>query len=291
MKIAVFSEYGSINSKPVFDAFITCLQEKNENIVLNKYDESCDVAVIWSVLWSGRMQQNKKVWDFFKKQNKPVVVLEVGGIKRNVTWKMGINGINRDADFANNLYDNQRWPLFDIKLTPWKQTGDTIVICGQHEASHQWQGEQPMSSWIESQIQQIRTHTDKPIIIRPHPRHNVSVNEQKFKNVNIKKPTFDNTTYDDTDFKESLKSTWAVINHSSNPALESVFAGIPVFVSASSLCYDVGGHDISNILKPAMPERIEWANKLAYTEWTVDEIRQGTPWIRIRERLLEKYIK
>ena len=114
MKIALFPSHGSLNSKPVFGALIDHLKEKNEDIMIDRCDESCDVAVIWSVLWRGRMEQNKKVWDFFKKQNKPVVVLEVGGIKRNTTWKMGINGINRDADFANQTHDDKRWPLFNI---------------------------------------------------------------------------------------------------------------------------------------------------------------------------------
>ena len=98
MKIALFPEYGSLNSQPVFEALIRHLQSKNEKIMVNKYDNTCDVAVIWSVLWQGRMEKNKKVWDDFRSQGKPVVVLEVGGLRRNHTWKMAINGINRDAD-------------------------------------------------------------------------------------------------------------------------------------------------------------------------------------------------
>ena len=82
-----------------------------------------------------------------------------------------------------------------------------------------------------------------------------------------------------------------MINHSSNPAIESVVNGIPAFVSESSLCYDVGSSDLKNILSPNMPERQQWANWLAYTEWSTDEIKEGLPWKRIRERLLEKYIK
>jgi hypothetical protein len=73
--------------------------------------------------------------------------------------------------------------------------------------------------------------------------------------------------------------------------MESVINGIPVFVSESSLCYDVGNHSLTTIENPVMPERQQWANKLAYTEWTVPEIREGLPWQRIRQRLEEKYIK
>jgi len=291
MKIAIFPEYGSLNSKPVFEAFIKHLQEKNEKIMINKYDNTCDIAVIWSVLWRGRMEKNKEVWDFFKKHNKPIVVLEVGGIKRNVTWKMGINGINRDADFANHVFDDKRWPKFNIEMKPWNKTGNVIVICGQHDTSNQWIGQPKMNVWVEQQIKEIRKYTQRPILVRPHPRNPFELKNKTWPAVRIKRPIRDLSTYDDTDFKKTLTSTWAVINHSSNPAMESVFSGIPVFVSESSLCYDVGNSSITDIEHPAMPNRQQWANKLAYTEWTTDEIKDGIPWRRIRERLLEKYIK
>ena len=291
MKIAIFPDYGSLNSKPVFEAFIQHLKDKNEKIQINQWDNTTDVAVIWSVLWRGRMEQNRKIWDEFKAQGKPVVVLEVGGIKRNLSWKIGINGINRDADFANQTFDNTRWPLFKIDMQPWKQSGNVIVICGQHNNSQQWQGLPKMHKWLQQQVREIRKYTDKPILVRPHPRDPVNISIDEFKNIKIAQPKRDWSTYDDTDFKKVLKSTWAVVNHSSNPAMEAVFSGIPVFVSQSSLCFEVGNHGYADINKPAMPNRQAWANRLAYTEWFLDEIREGKPWSRIRERLKEKYIK
>jgi hypothetical protein len=48
---------------------------------------------------------------------------------------------------------------------------------------------------------------------------------------------------------------------------------------------------LADINAPAMPNRLTWANKLAYTEWFEDEIEQGVPWARIQARLKEKYIK
>ena len=291
MKIALFPEYGSLNSQPVFEALIRHLQSKNEKIMINSYDDTCDVAVIWSVLWQGRMEKNKKVWEHFRSQGKPVVALEVGGLRRNHTWKMAINGINRDADFANQIYDDKRWPLFKLELKPWQQTGNVIVICGQHHNSEQWKGLPKLNSWVEQQIKIIRKYCDKPIVIRPHPRNSFNFDEKKYPHVRVNLPRRDHSTYDDTDFKKILRSTWAVVNHSSNPAIEAVINGIPVFVSESSLCHDVGNTNVADILHPAMPARQNWANRMAYCEWTTEEIGQGLPWKRIRERLLEKYIK
>jgi len=73
--------------------------------------------------------------------------------------------------------------------------------------------------------------------------------------------------------------------------MEAVIRGIPVFVSESSLCHDVGNTEISDINNPAMPNRITWAQRLAYTEWFEDEIRQGLPWQRIKKRLEERYLR
>ena len=291
MKIALYPEFGSINSQPVFAALISHLHSKGEKIMINQHDNTCDVAVIWSVLWQGRMSGNKKVWDDFRSQGKPVVVLEVGGLLRNKTWKMGINGINRDADFANQIYDDKRWPLFKLELKPWQKTGNVVVICGQHHTSEQWKGLPQPKKWCEQQIKEIRKYSDKPIVIRPHPRYTFDFDHTKYPHVRVNIPKKDYSTYDDTDFKKILRSTWAVVNHSSNPAIESVLNGIPVFVSPSSLCYDVGNHTLSDIMRPAMPARQNWANKLSYTEWTTEEIGAGLPWARIRARLLEKYIK
>ena len=113
MKISVYTKFGPINSKKVFDAFIESLKNAGEEIHLNE-DNNSDVTVIWSVLWQGRMLGYQKIWDECQLKNKPVVVLEVGGIKRNKTFKVGINGVNREADFANQLVhplDINRWKL------------------------------------------------------------------------------------------------------------------------------------------------------------------------------------
>jgi len=290
MRLEVWTEYGPLNSKPIFDAFIKSLEDTGETVYLNK-SANADVAVIWSVLWRGRMEQYQKIWREYRNSGRPVIVIEVGGLRRNQSFKIGINGINRDADFANQEFDEKRWPLFKHELKPWNPTGDIIVICGQHDASEQWKGLPRMENWIVQQITEIRKYTTRPILVRPHPRNQISFDPSKFENVKIRMPKRDYRTYDDTDFKKTLERTWAVVNHSSNPAMEAVIKGVPVFVSESSLCHDVGNTKLVDINTPAMPNRLSWANQLAYTEWFKDEIEAGIPWARIKKRLQEKYIK
>lgn len=290
MKLEVWTSTGPLNSKPILDAFIKSLYDAGDQVVLNK-DSNADVAVIWSVLWRGRMEGNRRVWNKYRAEGKPVIVIEVGGLRRNESFKIGINGINRDADFANQTFDGERWPLFKHNFKPWNPTGDMIIICGQHDASEQWVNKPRMGKWIQQQVQEIRKYTTRPILVRPHPRNQIPFDEKQFENVKVRLPKRDHRTYDDTDFKAVLGRAWAVVNHSSNPAMEAVINGIPVFVSESSLCHDVGNTNIADINTPAMPNRIQWAHKLSYTEWFENEIREGLPWKRIKTRLEEKYLK
>ena len=115
MKVSVYPKFGPINSKKVFEAFIGSLEKAGEEVQLNCNGNS-DVTVIWSVLWQGKMRGYKSIWDECQLKNKPVVVLEVGGIKRNETFKVGINGVNREADFANQTFDGERWKKLNIEL-------------------------------------------------------------------------------------------------------------------------------------------------------------------------------
>ena len=285
MKIEIWPVHGPLNSKIVFEKFIKSLRASGEQVYENQHMQDGDVAVIWSVLWQGRMRKYKEIWDRYRNKNKPVIVIEVGGIKRNETWKIGINGVNREADFANQDADAIRWKKFNTNLLPWKQTGEDIIICGQHTNSHQWRNNPPMSTWFDQQITEIRKYTDRPIVIRPHPRNHVTLDIKKFKNVKVVSPQRDNKTYDDTDLTERLKSAWALVSHSSNPAITAVMHGIPVYVSESSLSYDVGNNSYKNINNPKMPERQQWLNDYAHTEYTLDEISAGKPLKHLTSKL------
>ena len=138
MRFSLFKEYGAMNSKPVFEAFEKSL--RNAGHIVTESDMHADVAVIWSVLFNGRMTGNKPIWDYYTKTGRKVIVLEVGGIKRGTTWKVGLNGINRDAYFGDGNSTNDRALSLGLSTKKWRTDGKHILICGQHNKSLQWQG-------------------------------------------------------------------------------------------------------------------------------------------------------
>jgi hypothetical protein len=283
MKFSLWTQYGALNSKPIFDAFRLGCHSLGFTCVDNSDD--ADVDVIWSVLFSGRMAANKAIWERNTANAKPTIVLEVGGINRGTTWKVGLNGINRDAYFGPCDNNDDRHRLLGLSLKPWRTHGEYILICGQHDKSLQWQGMPSMSTWVMNTIDAIRAHTDRPILFRPHPRCPLPNIEYEFKNVIRQNPVKLNGTYDDYDMR--FNNVHAVVSWSSNPGIHSILNGVPAFVGTSSLAYDMGNdidfmHDIE---APLMPNRQQWLNDYAHTEWTVEEISKGIPLNRLTDRL------
>jgi len=280
MKFSLWTAYGALNSKPVFDAFEHSLISNGHTVTRN--DSNTDVNVIWSVLFNGRMAGNQTVWE----QKKPTIVLEVGGINRGTTWKVGLNGINRDAYFSEQNNDRSRADHLGLVCKPWRSNGDFILICGQHDKSLQWQGMPRMSNWFLETYDEIRKHTDRPILFRPHPRCRLEHIERGLKNVHRQEPKQIGGSYDDFDM--GFDNVHCTISYSSNPGIHSILNGVPAFVSTHSLAYPVGNdidflHDIE---KPMMPERQQWLNDYAHTEYTIEEISQGLALKNLTNKLI-----
>ena len=275
MKFGLYRKHGSLNSKPVFDAVHNGLTAVGHTVV--PVDE-CDIPVIWSLLWHGRMAGNKLIWNKFRSQNKTVLIIEVGGIKRNITWKVGLNGINRAGYFGPSANDDSRVKQFELTLKPWRTHGEHILLCLQHDKSEQWAVMPPLHKYIKDTVDQIRQYSDRKIIVRPHPRCPLP-NMPVLNNVEYEIPRQIANTYDDFDL--NFANAWAVISHSSNPGIHSVLNGIPAFVGPDSLAYDVANTDFSTINSPKTPDRQQWLNDYTHTEWTIEEIAQGIPFSRL----------
>lgn len=280
MKLSIFPRFGAQNSRPVFAAFEKGAKKIGFEVV--EHDMTADTFVIWSVLWHGKMSQNKPIWDFANKNRKGLLILEVGCIKRNETWRVGLNHINNLGFFGNNinLIPNRSKQL-GIELKPWSMSGDNILICGQHSKSEQWVNRADPLSHLKYSIDEIKKHTTRPIVFRPHPRDYHWAQNFSYRGVKVRLPRKVEGSYDDFDFDDDLKNAWAVVNVSSNTGILSIINGVPAYVSDESLAYPVANHDFSNIENPKRPRREEWLEKLCHTEWTINEIAQGTPLDRI----------
>ncbi len=273
MKISLFNNFGAKNSVPVFQAIAQGLVSQGHTVTY--HDTTADAAVIWSMLWTGRMRPNQEVYDAFQRQGKPVIVAEVGMIQRGRTWKIGLNGTGIGSYNFDNLMPNRAAAL-GLSLRPWR-SGSNIVIAMQRHDSQQWAGLPGVNAWLANVVKQIKQYSDRPIIVRPHPRGTCPAPQGCL----IDKPQMTQGTYDDFDFDRVLSTAHCVLNWNSGPGPQALIAGVPAFVGPESLASTIANWDLAQIENPPRPDRTAWLEQLAHTEWTVEEIRSGLPFTRL----------
>ncbi len=268
MRIKIYTEYGALNSKPVFESLKKGLTHCGHAIV----DSGEEIAVIWSVLWLGRMKGNQRIYELCKKRNIPVMIVEVGNLKRNQTWRLSIDNINGLGVFGNDQdLDPTRPGKLKVYLEQEKShRKNPILIACQHQHSLQWKDMPNMQAWAVDTVKKLREKTQRPIIVRPHPRNIFTLN---IPGVHLQTPGKINNTYDDFDIDYDYH---CVINHNSGPAVQAAIKGVPVICDRSSLAFPVSD-SIENIENLKLKDRSDWFLKLCHTEWTLAEIESGEP--------------
>ncbi len=272
----IYRENGALNSPPIFDAVDTGLK----HIGYTSVNTNEDLPIIWSVLWQGRMERNREIYLNARSKNKPVLIVEVGNLFRNTTWRVSLNNVNGQGLFADNMeLDQNRSNKLGIALKEYQITRKPeILITTQHERGLQWQDMPGIETWLSSTILNIQQYSNRKIIVRPHPRWNRVSQIKSLKNVEIQLPKKVQNTYDNYDIDYCYH---CVINHNSGPAVQAAINGVPVICHESSLAYPVSNSfaDIENL---KYPDRELWFTKLCHTEWTVNEIAQGLPFLRLQ---------
>lgn len=287
MKIGLFKETCARNGLKIMELFYQGIKKCCDiPLYVDSLEEHLDAVVIWSVLWTN--SNRKKIYEHYRKKNIPVIVLEVGGIIRNTTWRIGLNNINNSGKFPYEE-NKPRWHLFNKKIKDYSTlNGNKIVICGQNEFSFNWPKNISTETWVKNLIRETRKYSDKEIIFSHHPRFPVKFKEKL--DCKIIFPKFVGN-YDEYNLVEILEDACLMINFNSNSGLEGVFNGVNVYVDKTSLCYDVSIKDLSNINKLTIVDRSKWLEKIAYTEWFEDEIREGIPYFYIKKTIERDRLK
>jgi hypothetical protein len=256
-------------------AVLHSLRRAGHTTVENSMD--ADAAVIWSVLWSGRMAPNQTIWEHYRASSRPVIVIDVGALYRGETWKIALNNISANGYYGHTeRLDWDRPRKLGISLAINLTRNPRIVVAAQHARSLQVADLSSIEDWIKSQLQQLRAVTDRPVTIRPHPRSrlNLSRLEVLSSDINIEQPCRVANTYDSYNLAFDCH---AMINYNSGPGIQAALAGTRPIVDRSSLAWPVG-IKVEDIEQPYTVDRDQWLVEICHTEYTIKEIEQGT-WI------------
>jgi hypothetical protein len=234
---------------------------------------------------------------------KPYIVWEEGSFRQFPMYKkVGWYHYNNTGIFNNIDVDNSRWKNFvstnKLKIKDWRTNGDYILIMGQVEKDSALislydQGFNSFIDWITKTVTELRKYTDRPIVIRPHPRdlNNYKIGCDNIIKNNVNISISENFSLDDVNrvfggnglFKD-LKQAYAVITYNSNSIVEAICEGVPVFaLDKGSVAYDIAHKDLSVIENLDRSIDISnWCSRVAYTMWNNKEIEKGETWAHLK---------
>jgi hypothetical protein len=272
MRVAYFPNQCALNSVPVMQAMLASLRGAGHIIEQNTMD--ADTAIIWSALWSGRMASNKAVFERYRAKDKPLIIADVGALHRGKTWKIALNHINRLGYYGHTTnLDWDRPCKLGVSLAINLSRNPAILIAAQHRDSLQL-ANQNHEEWIMDQIRAIQQVSDRPIVVRPHPRSPLNIDSAN-KTITIEKPVKIADTYDSFDMHFDYH---AVVNYCSGTGIQAAISGTRPIVSADSLAAPVSVA-IENLDQPYDIDRDQWLVEICHTEYTVKEIEEGL-WIK-----------
>ena len=188
----------------------------------------------------------KKVWHrVVKNENQHSVI-------RNVPSDRWENLVQKDPRLA--------W-------SGWKNYNKKILLVMPNPKACRYYGID-YDTWIKETEEKIKQHSDLPIEVRIKGSRTARVKEY--------------TIYDALD-----SGTYATVTMNSMAAMESIVHGVPAFVSVPCAAGPLASMDLSQLSNPFKPKQklIEQQCKsLAYGQFTLDEIENGTAY-----ELTEKY--
>lgn len=262
MKVGVFTpaERDPHHHK-VLTAFADGVRNTGAECFINPVEQfaPCDAAVVFGVRKKAVAYSKHRgtIFDTMRRDKKPVVVIDSGYVNRDTYFMVGLNGLNGRANFRNESCGPDRWEVLGVELKPYRDEGDHILVCGQipWDASVQ---DFDHEKWCLDIVHKLKKITPRPIRFRPHPK--------------IARAPLPPIEHD-------LERAYAVVTFSSNSGVDAAIAGIPVFaLDKGSMAWPVSSHDLTYIHNPLKPLREPWAFNLAYTQWTIEEMKEGLPW-------------
>jgi hypothetical protein len=161
--------------------------------------------------------------------------------------------------------DFKRLEYLAAAIHPWRRGGSYVLVVEQSDYFMRelvgWPG--GLEGWSEHVVRKLKAHTDRPIRIRPWRRDKSSAA---------------------LGLAADLADAWALVTHASAAANEALLAGVPVFLTGAGAALELGLSQLEQIEIPRRPDgRREWAARLAGSQWTENELRDGTAWRALTE--------
>jgi hypothetical protein len=254
-------------AEPKLDAFVAGLRKHRIEPEERRAGDwrVSDLAVVWA-------HRDTALHEIQRGAGNHYLVLErgyIGALENRRRWtSMGYDGLNGRADFCNAGAGPDRWDrYFAGFMQPWKDGGDYALLMGQVRGDASLAGID-IEAWYGEAAQRLGD-LGWTVMFRPHPNDPTVAPDGAYALVGS--------------LEGALASAAFVVTWNSTSGVDAVLAGVPtVAMDRGSMAWDVAAHSIEDV--PFRPARLVWSARLAWTQWSDDELASGETWEHLRRK-------
>lgn len=206
------------------------------------------------------------------------LVMERGYLGDRYQWtSLGWNGLNGRATCPDAPDNGERFRThFGHLLRPWKKDGDGYALIVGQVRGDAALTEVIIDRWYLEAERDMKSRGFE-VKFRPHP---VAV-ERGIAGSALMECRVEGSLDD------ALAGAAVCVTYNSNTGVDAALRGVPVIAcDQGSMAWSVAGHGFNAPL--ITPHRDDWCRKLAWRQWTEDEIRSGLAWDHVRDHLSER---
>lgn len=214
---------------------------------------------------------SRDIWDAY--EGKPRILIDKGYARKGF-MRVTINEFHplKWLAEANPPADRLLATGWDPIAYGYGDPGDHVLLDALSGKYCHWM-KMDRFAWIADTIRAIRSVTDMPILFRPRPSHNPAP------------PVPEGTILDEGPLSESLAKSAFVVSHGGNLGCDAVIAGRPHVALGPSPALCLSSKSLKVEVVPTDAQRHRWMKALAYCQYSMDEIADGTMWKWVRAQL------
>lgn len=155
--------------------------------------------------------------------------------------------------------EEDRWEKLGIPLKPWRERGEHILVLAARGIGER--GLAQPRGWEIEVAGRLRGITKRPVRIRLHPGIKLKLKDAVLPSL-----------------EPDLTNCFAAVTWASGAGIKAIVAGVPVFHELPGWIGEAAArYGIEDIERPFVGDRLPMLRRMAWAQWTADEIGTGEP--------------
>jgi hypothetical protein len=274
----------SIHQVKHFSALINGLKRHGiqSHVALHNIpDGKSDLACVWG--W-----RQQFVIQTMRKRGAHVLVLERGFLQDRFCYtSLGFDGLNNRAVFSKPADNGERFDAYwGHLLRPWRnpRADGFTLLAGQVPRDAALDGVD-YPAWLADTAARLLAMGHR-VRWRPHPNTWVGVRRSP---PPLLPPGLDVEHSRNPRLADDLRDARLVVALNSTALVDAALAGVPVVAGdIGAMAWPVAAHGLDAVPLAIRPDRGAWCNRLAWCQWSIEEIEAGDAWDVLRTALPER---